>query len=225
VRSSVRLWLLGGVLVIVALLGGGWLVGAAPLLDAAAQAATSQQTAESQTHLMRLRLGQLQAASQRIDELKAQAAAGERAVPSRLDAEAFIRRVNEVAAKDGLTVGSIVPGDAQAYTSPAPAVVATGTPVGAAPSASPSPTPAPSAAAAAATPVTAATDPLITASDLVVIPITVTVQGSTAETLQFAHDIQNDERLFLVNGFSTTQSGSGSGVAATLKGYVYALKG
>ncbi|MDH2443890.1 hypothetical protein QDR37_08045 [Amnibacterium sp. CER49] len=224
-RSTVRLWLLGGVIVIVALLGGGYVLGAAPLLASAAQADSTKASADQQARLTRFQLAQLQAASQQMDALKAKAAAGELAVPSRLDAEAFIRRVNAVAARDGLKVGSIVPGDAVAYTSPAPAVVATGAVAGATPTATPTPAPSAATPAAPVVPTTAATDPLITASDLVVIPVTLSVQGTMAQTLQFTHDIQNDERTFLVNGFSTTQSAAGSGVAATLKGYVYALKG
>lgn len=228
-RNNLRLWVIGSVAVMAALLAGGWFVGVQPFLaaasdtsDAAAQVAASNQAAQ-------IRLAGLAKQASHLDQLQAQEQAAAAAIPATLGSNSFVDRVNAVAALRGVTVQTVSPGDPQAYAPPASvaaaqaAVVAAQT-AAASPSASPSPTPAP-AVVAPAVPVLAASDPSITAANLTVIPMSVSVKGGMEGTLRFVHDLQHDQRLFLVSSYAlSTQGQSGSSTVATLNGFVYTLK-
>jgi hypothetical protein len=47
------------------------------------------------------------------------------------------------------------------------------------------------------------TDPLITSSNFIVIPVSVSVDGSDEQALAFTSGVQNGSRLFLVNSIGT----------------------
>jgi hypothetical protein len=42
--------------------------------------------------------------------------------------------------------------------------------------------------------------------------------------LQFAHDIQNDERTFSISGVQNTRDDDSADVTSSLSGYIYTLK-
>lgn len=225
-RNNLRLWIIGSVAVIAALLAGGWFLGAQPLLAASAAETASAQQIASTNQLTRIKLAAYAKEAAEIDQLKAREAAVATAVPASLDSNGFVARINAIAQQTGVSVQSVTPGQTQAYVPPpsvsAAAAVAT---TGATPS--PSPTPSPSATGATtvrAIPVLAATDPSITAANFTVVPMTVEVKGSAEGTLQFTHALQHDQRLFLVTGYALAGGQSGGKVLATLNGYIYALK-
>lgn len=223
-RNTLRLWVLGSAVVIVALVAGGWFLGAQPFLAAAETASGSAAQIATTNQLTRVKLADYEKQAAHIDQLKAQEAEVAAAVPASLDANAFVQRINEIAHQVDVTVQAVTPGQAQAYAPP-PSVAAAAATTAAAttPGGSPSPSPAP-APAAPAVPVLAASDPSITASDFTVVPMTVTVKGSMEHTLQFTHALQHDTRLFLVSAYNLAGGQSGGDVLATLTGYVYALK-
>ncbi|MGN6742078.1 MAG: hypothetical protein ACTHJL_02110 [Amnibacterium sp.] len=223
-KTNLRLWVIGSVAAMVALVGGGFLVGVQPMLNIASAATLSAQQLASTNQATTVHLAQLASVSQHIDTLKAEEAAAAAAVPEALDANAFVDRVNALAAKTGVKVQSVTPSPAQAYAPPASAQAAAQAAAAAQQPAGPAPTASP-AAPAAVSPVLAATDPSITGANLTVVPMTVSVRGSIEGTLQFTQALQHDTRLFLVSGYSLSKDGvSGSKVLASLTGAIYTLK-
>jgi Tfp pilus assembly protein PilO len=200
---NLRIWGLVSGAAIVAVLAGGWFVGVQPQLAAAD---TSTQTAigqEAQNQATRVKLAGLVKAAAKVDAMTAENAVLLKSVPTILKPNTFIRRVSEVAALDGVTVMTVSPGLAVAYTPPARVAPAAG---------------------AAAGPALAATASSITAANFTVVPVAVIVTGSADNALQFAHDIQNDERTFAITGYQTSKAEGSSDVTATLTGDIYTLK-
>ena len=228
-RNTLRLWVIGSVVTIAALVAGGWFVGAQPLLAAASSASQSATEVAAANQTTQIRLAALEKQSKNLGALQAEVAKTNAAVPTDLNANSFVQRINQIASSSfvDVSVVSVTPGTAQAYSPPASVTSAQQVAAAAAqPSASPSPsaTAAP-VAATAATPVLAATDPSITAANFTLVPMTVSVKGSQEGTLRFVHAVQTDTRLFLVTGYALSTDGvSGGKVLATLNGYIYALK-
>lgn len=226
-RSTLRLWAIGSVATMVALIGGGWFVGAQPLLSAASSASETASQVAAANQTTQIRLAGLEKQSKDMGALQAQVAQADVAVPSTLDANSFVQRINQIAAVKSVTVVSVAPDTAQAYSPPASVTTAEQAAAATAqPSPSPSPTDsAPPVAATPTVPVLAAADPSITGANLTLVPMTVSVKGTQEGTLQFSHAVQTDSRLFLVTGYSLSTDGqSGGAVLATLTGYIYALK-
>ncbi|MCU1474304.1 hypothetical protein [Amnibacterium sp.] len=228
-RNSLRLWVIGSVVTMAALVAGGWFVGAQPLLAAASSASDSANEIAATNQTTQIRLAGLEKQSKDMAGLQAEVDKARTAVPTSLDANSFVERINQIAASSFVTVSvvSVAPGTAQAYSPPASVTTAEAAAAAAAqPSASPSPSA--SAAPVAATPtvpVLAATDPSITGANFTLVPMTVSVKGTQEGTLRFVHAVQTDTRLFLVTGYSLSTDGvSGGKVLATLNGYIYALK-
>jgi hypothetical protein len=231
VRNTLRLWVIGSVAAMVALVAGGWFVGVQPLLAAASSASQSASQVASGNQSTRIRLAGLEKQSKNMGLLQAEVDKAHAAVPTTLDSNSFVQRINQIASSDFVKVSvvSVAPGTAQAY-SPPPSIAAAQQAAAAAaqPSASPSPSDNGAAspiAASPAVPVLAATDPAITGANFTLVPMTVSVKGTQEGTLRFAHAVQNDSRLFLVSGYSLSTDGvSGGKVLATLTGYIYAVK-
>lgn len=193
-RGSLRILGIVSGAAILAILAGGMFVGVQPQLASAATSDAATAALNAQNEATQVRLTALSKAAAKSDALNAQNLTLLKAMPEILKPNTFIRRVNEVAALDGVTVQSVSPGDAVAYTAPADATLAL-----------------------------AKTDPLITPSNFAVVPMTVVVTGTSDALLQYAHDIQTDERVFLVTSVMTSKDETGS-VTATLSGYIYTLK-
>ncbi|HEV7624202.1 MAG TPA: hypothetical protein VGO26_08705 [Amnibacterium sp.] len=224
-KTNLRLWVIGSIALMGALLAAGFLAGVQPLLNAAASASSSAMQIAAVNHATQIRLTGLAGRSSRLDLLQQQEASAAAAVPSSLDANSFVDRVNAVAATAGVKIQSVTPGTAEAYTPPPSAQVAQ-LAAAARQQANPSPSPSTSAAPVAATvPILAATDPSITSANFTVIPMTVSVKGSMEATLRFTQALQHDRRLFLVSGYSMSTDGQAkSTVLATLTGSIYTLK-
>lgn len=226
-----RIWGAGCVVATAAIVAGGLLLGVQPQLAHADEANAAAANTEAQVAAAQGKVAALSKVAASQAELEAKATALDKAVPTALQANTFIRRVNTVAALDVVDVQSIAVGSATAYTVPQGAgAAAASAAAAAAPAATPTPSSTPSATVAAsvpvvAAPVLAATDPLITGQDFTVIPMTIVVKGTSAAGLQFIKDLQRDERLYLISDFTTsTDSENASNVVFTLTGSIYALK-
>lgn len=225
-KTNLRIWVIGSVVAMVALLGGGWFVGAQPFLDAASAASTSASQLAMTNQSTQSRLARLAKQASDIQGLKSQEAVAAAAVPASLDSNAFVARINAIAATVNVSVQSVTPGAPQAYTAPASVQAAQqAAALAAQPSSSPSASASAAPAPAAPTvPVLAATDPSISGANFTVVPMTVAVKGTMEATLQFTHALQHDRRLYLVTGYTLASGQSGGKVLATLTGYIYALK-
>lgn len=198
-NGTTRIWAIACGAGTMAVLAGGWFLGVQPQLAAASTAADATTAAQAQNQATAIKLASLTKAAAKIDTLKAEDATLVKAVPGILKPNTDIRRINELAALDGVTVSSVTLGDSAAYTPPAAGdtgTLALGT-----------------------------ADPAITAANFISIPTTVAVVGTADAVIQFAHDIQNDERTFAITSVQTTVDESNSGnTNGTFSGFIYAVK-
>lgn len=190
----------------VLVLAGGWFLGVQPQIAAAATSAGSTMSVQTQNQSTRIKLAELAKAAAKTSAMETENAVLLKAVPSILKPNTFIRRINEVAALDGVRVASVSSSDSVVYTPPASVA-----------------NPAAAAADGTASVPLAQADPSITATNFTAVPVTVAVTGTAAAVVQFSHDIQNDERVFAINNIQTTTDDTGL-VAATFAGYIYTLK-
>lgn len=210
-------------------LAGGWFLGAQPQLAQASDNTAQQADIDATNAKNRAELRRLETAYTSLDATKAELADLRASVPASTDTASLLDQFNGAGAASGVTVTSITIGDPKAYTPVTSAATASAT---AAPSASPS---ASSSASPASAPTAAATpdapaphsDAQITASNFVVVPVTVAVKGSYDQAIGFTKAVQNGDRLFLVNGLAATSSDSGGDPMTdqswSLSGYVYVL--
>ena len=211
-----KLWVVGAVLVMVALAAGGWLIGIQPQLSAVDAANQNRVSVESQNAKNQLLLTKLKRDYEGIVALKNQLDTLRTAVPAGADISTFVSELNGLASTHKITVKSISVSDAKPYA-PAP--------------------PVPAGTAGGKLSVTT-TNPRITAANFVLIPIQFSVNGNYATVLDFVHDVQTGPRLFFVSTLTTTGSTTAAGVAnaakaskvvipekvdATIGGFVYVL--
>jgi Tfp pilus assembly protein PilO len=205
---SLRIWVIAAVAAVVAVVAGGWFIGVQPQLAAAATTSQNATGVEAQNRATMLKLARLTKAAAKVDSMKVENETLLKAVPTILKPNTFIRRITEVAALDGVEVKIVSPDAAVPYAPPASMTAAGSAPVG----------------GGAPAPVLAKTDPMITAANFTVVPVTTTVTGTADSVLQFTHDIQNDQRTFAVTGLELTKDDKTSTVTAMLSGDIYTLK-
>jgi Tfp pilus assembly protein PilO len=198
-NGGIRTWAIACGAGMAIVLAGGWFLGVQPQVAAAATTAQNATNIESQNQATQIKLAELSKAAAKLDTMQATNAALLKSVPTILKPNTFIRRVNEVAALDGVTVVSVNTSDSVAYTSP---VVVGGSD---------------------GVKAFAIANPAITAANFTAVPIVVTVTGTSTATAQFMHDIQNDERVFAISGVQISTDETGV-VSSALNGYIYTLK-
>lgn len=193
----------------------GWLVGIAPQLADASSANANGAAVLTQNAANEAILRKLKADYIGIDGLRKELLVLKVAVPSSAEISTFVTELNQLANTHRVTVRSITVNDAKAYTPAAP------TPGG--------------GTSGASIPVT--TNPRITSSNFIVIPVQFSVTGDYSKVLDFVHEVQVGPRLFLISNLSSmgatdakaVTSGGQSGpnplqkVDATVGGYVYVL--
>jgi Tfp pilus assembly protein PilO len=160
-----------------------------------------------------------------LPALQSKLATLQTSVPSDQSIPSFVDELYAIAARNGLTITNWTAADAQAYKSVQPLAASL-------PSATPSPsassTPAPSVAPTPAVAGPTAglppvVSPLITPANFAAVPVTVSVNGSYANILEFLNGTQTGQRLFLVTAFSSAPSTSGPGFDSTVSGLIYVL--
>lgn len=197
---GLRIWIPGAALATILALTGGWFIGVQPQLAAAAASDATTSTVEAANAATHVRLVQLSKLAAKSDEMRADEVVLQKAVPAILKPNTFVRRVNEVAALDGVGVTAVTPGSATAYTA-APSLTGS---------------------SSEGTIALGRVKPSITAANFTVVPVSVTVTGSDSAVWQFADDIQNDQRLFAITSVSTALNEGV--VTATFGGSIYTLK-
>lgn len=223
--SMNRLWVLGAVLLIGVVVVLGWMLGISPKLSEARAAKSDQVAVESQNTTLEAQLATLKEQFESIGELRTELAALRESVPTGAHMPAFVGQLDEVAKAHKVTLTAITVSDAQPY---APILAA---PVEAAPAES---SPAEGAVAgdsAAAAPVAAAPVPapapvvnaLVTAANFVAIPITLSVEGSYDDVLDFVEGMQLGKRLVMVTTFNTSAAADSGNVTGTISAFVYVL--
>ena len=208
------------IFVMVVLVAAGYFLVAQPQLAAAATANSQLVDAQSKISTAQAALVSLKNEQKNLPELTKQLQALQLSIPSNIEGSAYIRGLNDLASTAGVTITGISMADPEAYVSPAPAAPAATT----TPSDSPSASPSPAATTPAVSGWTPTTNALITGSNFVDIPVTITITGAWDTSLNFIKGLQTGKRLFLVTGIVTKQTEDGSGgVTTTISGYIYAL--
>lgn len=208
-----RMWVIGAVLVMVVTMAGGWLIGIAPQLTTVASAHGDRVTVIAANNRNAIFLAKLKRDYENIDALKNQVSTLQESVPTAADVSSFVTELNSLANARKVTLKSITVSDAKAYIPTTQAAAAKTTPSG-----SPQ------------------TNPKITSTNFVTIPVTIGVTGDYGKVLDFVNDVQLGRRLFLVSTLSSmgatdskgakgnpTTSGGSQRVDSTITGYMYVL--
>ena len=232
-----RLWVIGSVLVMVAILALGYVLGIQPQLKSASAARTERLTVVATNAEQALVLAQLKKDFAGIDLVRNELAPLALSVPRGTEMPAFIDQLSALAGRSQVTLSTIGVSEPVAYASVAP-------PVAEAPVADASPADGVAADAAvadlvAAAPVaTAGVPPVvnssITAANFASLSVQISIKGDYSRVLDFVNGLQTGSRLFLVSGLTTSvvaAEGAAEGVApvasgtvdATITGLVYVL--
>ncbi|RZU64117.1 hypothetical protein EV379_0411 [Microterricola gilva] len=219
-----RLWTIGSVLLIVAVLGLGFLLGVQPQLSAIATANTERAAVDATNAAAEVKLAALKKQFEGIDELKAELAPLVESVPTGANAPELVDQLDALAKGVGVTLTSITVNDAEQYTpvaAPAPAPAPEADAASEAASADTAAVvPEPAAPAAGAPPVV---NPLVTSGNFAVLQVQVVVKGSYPQVLDYVNGLQTGKRLFLVTTLATTKNSENDGVVeANIGGLVYA---
>lgn len=221
-----RIWTIGSVLLIVAVLGLGFLLGVQPQLSAVATANTERAAVDATNAAAEVKLAALKEQFEGIDELKAELAPLVESVPTGANAPELVDQLDALGKSVGVTLTAITVADAQPYTpveaaapAPVPEADATTEPASA-DTAAVVPAPVPVSPAAGAPPLA---NPLVTPGNVAVLQVQVSVKGSYAQVLDYVNGLQSGKRLFLVTTLNTTALSENDGIVdATVGGLVYA---
>lgn len=237
-----RMWIVGAVLAIVAVLSLGWFLGISPKLDEARAANGARETVEIQNAAYAAQIETLKKQFEGIDELNATLADLRIAVPISAAIPAFVSNIDTIGQAHQVLVTAINVSSAQAYAPPAVAVDAT--PPADADAEAESDAADVEVAADAIAPTAQASgdialvaNSLITAENFVSIPITLTIEGGYDNTVDFLQGLQQGNRLVSVTSFNilektATATGDadavvaapGSNVTATISLLVFVLR-
>lgn len=190
-----RLWVIGVASAMIGIVVVGWLLGISPQLAAVDSTNRNRTIIINQNRVSELTLARLKQDYIGIDTLKTRIASLQVAVPASAQLSTFVTELNLLAARHKVTVKAISISDAQPYTTP--------------------PVP-PTSSNSSKTVIL--TNPKITPTNFVVIPIQISITGVFGEVLDFVHEVQVGPRLFLVATLSSkTSTTSTSGVASVKK--------
>ena len=214
------------IVLMVAVAAAAWFLVAQPQLSAAAQSNEELSGVQSRISTSQASLDRLRKGEDDLPELNAQLASLQQSIPSALESSPLVSGIDAQAAAAGVFVKSITVDDPAAYAPPpAPAVPSASTPTGGAtpaPTPTASATPAATGAAAGKSQYTAKTDPLITASNFVTVPVSITVTGNWDQTLAFMKNLQTGTRLYAVGTVGSKASDDGS-YETVVAGYIFAI--
>jgi Tfp pilus assembly protein PilO len=194
-----QMWAIISILLVGAIVAGGWFLAASPLLTAKAEADAQFVATEQVNQQHAATLVSLRAASKDLPELLKRARELESAIPSGLESSPLITAINDLAAATGVSITAIRIDDGVSYQEPSAEQ---------APDGAPNPL----------------TDARITGENFVLIPLSFEVVGGLPNVLAFIHGIQTGERLVLVTELDTAADGEGSTTyTATISGTTYVL--
>ncbi|MEC5152208.1 hypothetical protein [Cryobacterium sp. GrIS_2_6] len=212
-----RIWVIGSVVVMVAVLAIGLLLGIQPQLAAVATADQARAAVEASNAGQAAVLAKLKSDYAGIDALKAELVPLQASVPSGTEMPSFVTQLDALAGSKSVTLTGMTVSDAVPYAAPA-ALASTGTDS------------ATTGTPAAVMPVTNAQ---ITATTFASLAVSITVTGSYAHALDFISGLQSGQRLYLVTGITTaplaadsttdSKTSATGDITATITGLVYVL--
>lgn len=213
-----RMWIIGSVVVMVAVIALGFLLGIQPQLAAVATANDARVAVEAANSGQAAVLAKLKSDFAGIDDLKAKLVPLQASVPSGTEMPRFVTQLDALAGSTSVTLSGMTVADAVPYAAPV-ALAATGTA---------------DATAGTSTSTTPLTNAQITATTFASLAVQITVTGSYAHALDFISGLQSGQRLYLVTGITTspvaeavatgtTKATVPGDITATITGLVYVL--
>jgi Tfp pilus assembly protein PilO len=203
-NTNTRLWIIGSMLLVVAILAMGWFLGVAPKLAEAATAGQQQTSAEAQNVVHESEIAVIKKQFDQLPVLKSQLAILRAAVPEGNGMSAFLDELHALEQQNQVSLTDFKAGDGQPYT-PVKSDAST----------------------------VSATNPLITPDNFVAIEVSLSVSGDDANVMQFIDGVQTGERLFLVTSLkldqdkpdaaTTSKTQAPATFKATISGLVYVL--
>jgi Tfp pilus assembly protein PilO len=109
--NGTRIWVVGGLVVILVILGLGVLVGVKPQLDAAAALEADRANVEVVNAQHDATLRSLKEQFVRVDEIRSEVAVLRDAVPAQADLDSFTGELAALQSQYGVVIGSYTPGD------------------------------------------------------------------------------------------------------------------
>lgn len=232
--NSNRIWTLSCVIVITALLAGGYLLGISPMLSAAAVAKQDRVAVEQQNLGYEQELATLKADFAKIDARRSELAAAQEIVPDVADDAAFVGELDGLQATSGAVITGFNVSDPKSYApvvsalpvdpnaAPAedgavPAAAADGQVDGAAT------TTVDTVPAAVSTPAVPGVE-LVTAASFSAIPYTVSVAGTLEQTQAYVAGLQRATRLFLITKLTFLKDQTSGQFTADINGYIWVYK-
>ncbi len=191
--NASRIWTVGAVLLIAAILGLGWVLGVAPLLTQASAADLERAGAQNQTALQRAALEQMKVDFGRLEEIQEELRTLQASIPVDEQIDVFASSVEAAASRNGALLTSIVAAEMPYGSSPeAPvAVPATGGVIMSTP-----------------------------AGTVYTVAVSIVLQGDLGELFASFQELQTASRLFLATGIILDNS---ENPEATISGYVFLL--
>jgi Tfp pilus assembly protein PilO len=203
-NSSTRLWIIGSMLLVIAIVAMGWFLGVSPKLAEAATAGQQKSEAEAQNVVHESEIAVIKKQFDQLPALKSQLAVLRAAVPAGNGMSAFLDELHALEQQNQVSLTDFKAGDGEPYT-PVKSTV----------------------------PTVSTTNPLITADNFVAIPVSVTVSGDNTNIMRFVDGVQTGDRLFLVTSLkldqdkagatTTTKAAPPAAFTATISGFVYVL--
>lgn len=233
--NSNKIWVAGATMLAVVILAGGWFLGAAPQLSAAATAASEREGVEAQNQLQEANLASLRERFASLNELNTELTSVRESLPTGADMPTFLRDINAAAETSGVTLNSFGTSDDQPFAPAAldaPAEPTTGSSGGESTTATDEAAPTADAAVSAEAPVATDLVPatasipggeLVSGSNFVTIPISLSLSGSYESVMAFINAMQKGDRLFLITGLNLTSGGEADGFNVEIEGLTYSL--
>jgi Tfp pilus assembly protein PilO len=193
-NTNNRLWVIGSVLLIAAIVAMGWFLGVSPKLAEAGAADQQRVAAEAQNVEHEKEVAVIKKQYEQLPELKEQLAVLRSAVPGDDELSTFLGELHQLEQSNGVALLSFTASDAQPYTPVKKPVTTVST-----------------------------TNPLVTADNFVAIPVKLEVAGDPAKIMDFIEGVQTGERLFLVTELSLKQDEIKVTYQSTITGFVYVL--
>lgn len=178
-----RLWTIGAVLVIAALIAGTWLLGVSPRLAEASQADTELQSAQTLNNSHRRTLADLKAEAENLDDVTEKLDELQRVIPEKPEISAFIAEIESLARRTGVRITAVALNDPVPYIAPEFEDAEL-----------------------------AAKANVATQNGLYVIPINVIAEGNGSALLNFTAALQGGTRFALVYGVSVALGDDGNSV-------------
>ncbi len=201
-NSSNRLWIIGSMLLTIAIVAMGWMLGISPKLSEAGAADQQLAAAQSQNVVHETELATIKKQFEQLPELKSQLSTLRASIPADDALSSFLDELHALEQQNKVSLTDFKAGDGQPYT-PVKSIVST----------------------------VSTTNPLVTPENFVAIGVGVTVTGDNANIMSFINGVQTGPRLFLVTTLkldqpkaeTATSKATPAAYEATITGLVYVL--